>query len=349
MGSVVDPKNDAHISIPKDAVQEFIKPVGVRKSLVSESEIPISQALAVYFDEIAVSAQLGKSPMQKRAWRRVKSISIRNFIAVVGDKPIAQITRQDAQAFFRWQTARIGPDAQQEEKRDPSTARRELGNLRKLLREYFAYIGEEHRPNPFRGLSIQDGHYQSRPPFEDDWVRERILRPGVFQGINKEAVLALYALIETGCRPSEIANLAADDICLHSDNPHIAIRPSEYRQLKTRSSIRTIPLVGVSLAAMRRAPSGFPRFHDSSHLLSKSLMKAFRTRGLFPTERHAIYSFRHSFEKRMQEAGLDYGLRCLLMGHDTKRPAYGDGGSLTYRKSELCKIAHPFPADLFDH
>ena len=315
----------------------------------SRQEATVSEALELYFDEISASEQHGKSPMQIKSWRRVKSISIRSFIEVLGDKTMTSITREDARAFYRWQISRIAKDADPKFKRDPSTARRELGNLRKLYREYFAYIGEEQRPNPFRGLTIQDGHYQSRPPFSNSWVRERILKPGVLQGIQREAVLALYALIETGCRPSEIANLAVEDIRLNHTAPHITIQPTRERRLKTRASKRSIPLVGVSLAAMRQAPNGFPRFQDRSHLLSKSLMKAFRTRELFPTDRHAIYSFRHSFEKRMQEAGIDYGLRCLLMGHDTKRPAYGDGGSISYRQRELLKIAHPFPEDLFDY
>lgn len=43
----------------------------------------------------------------------------------------------------------------------------------------------------------------------------------------------------------------------------------------------------------------------------------------------------------MLEAGLDYGLRCLLMGHKNSRPTYGDGGSMIYRRDELLKIAHP--------
>jgi hypothetical protein len=48
----------------------------------------------------------------------------------------------------------------------------------------------------------------------------------------------------------------------------------------------------------------------------------------------------------MQEAGIDYGLRCILMGHATSRPEYGDGGSLKYRRDELLKIAHPFSHNL---
>ena len=69
-------------------------------------------------------------------------------------------------------------------------------------------------------------------------------------------------------------------------------------------------------------------------------MKAFRVRDLLETDRHTIYSFRHAFEKRMLEGGLDYGLRCTLMGHKNNRPQYGDGGSLEFRKSELMKITH---------
>ncbi|MEM9763945.1 MAG: tyrosine-type recombinase/integrase, partial [Pseudomonadota bacterium] len=157
-----------------------------------------------------------------------------------------------------------------------------------------------------------------------------------------------YALVETGCRPSEIANLEADDIRLDCDVPHIRIRPGKAREIKTRSSIRDIPLVGVSLGAFKEAPHGFSRYRDKPDLLSATLLKAFRARELFPSDDHVIYSFRHSFEKRMLEAGIDYGLRCILMGHRNTRPSYGDGGSLEYRRTELLKIAHPFAQDLFE-
>ena len=48
----------------------------------------------------------------------------------------------------------------------------------------------------------------------------------------------------------------------------------------------------------------------------------------------------------MLEAGLDYGLRCTLMGHCNPRPEYGDGGSLKYRRDELLKITHPVSGEL---
>ena len=49
----------------------------------------------------------------------------------------------------------------------------------------------------------------------------------------------------------------------------------------------------------------------------------------------------------MQEANIDYGLRCLLMGHKVDRPKYGDGGGLEYRRDELLRIAHPIPEGFF--
>ena len=98
---------------------------------------------------------------------------------------------------------------------------------------------------------------------------------------------------------------------------------------------------------MKPAPNGFPHDRDRNDLLSQSRVKACRNRDLFPTESHATYAFRHSFEKRILEAGLDYGLRCLLMGHAPNRPASGDGGSLGSRRDELPKIVHSYPEALY--
>jgi len=148
-------------------------------------------------------------------------------------------------------------------------------------------------------------------------------------------------MIETGCRPSELSNLLPENIVLDADAPFIRIRPRSDRQVKSRASSRDIPLVGCSLEAFKRAPNGFPRYRDKGNLMSKAIMDGLRARDLLPSTDHRLYSLRHSFEKRMLEAGLDYGLRCLLMGHKNSRPSYGDGGSMAYRRDQLMKIVHP--------
>ena len=250
-----------------------------------------------------------------------------------------QIDRSHGRAFYDWWCERLNPSDGSKAMR-PNSANRSLGNMRKLFREYWTYEGQESRENPFRNLRFSDDAVETRPAFSTEWVRDKILKPGVFDGLNEQAKLIVYALVETGCRPSEIANLTAEDIHLDVKVPYISIRPKAKRQLKSKSSKREIPLVGVSLEAMKQAPDGFPHYRDKSSLLSSSLMKAFRIRSLLETDRHTIYSFRHAFEKRMLEAGLDYGLRCTLMGHKNSRPEYGDGGSLEFRRDELLKIVH---------
>lgn len=135
-----------------------------------------------------------------------------------------------------------------------NSANRDMGNLRKLYREYWKYEGDEGRESPFRNLNCGSGDsVKDIPPFDDEWVRARFLTPGVFDGLNDQA-----AMIETGCRPSEIANIRPENIILDRDVPHIRIKAIEKRQLKTASSLRDTPLVGVSLEAFRRAPNGFP-------------------------------------------------------------------------------------------
>ncbi len=313
-------------------------------------KVSITEAFEIYCSDIAVTEFLKKSENQKRAWRKTKLRAVNYFVKVVDDMPMVDISREDALKFYNWWKDRIMAK-EGEKRRGANTANRDLGNLRKLYKEYFKHVGEEERPNPFRNLNFRENDAvkeKKTPPFENEWVRNKILVPGVLDGINEQAKIIAYALIETGCRPSEIANLdPKNDICLDHAVPHIRIRPHERMEKKTASSLREIPLVGISLEAMRHAREGFPHYYDRNDLLSASLNKIFRNRGLMPSDQHVIYSFRHSFEKRMQEAGIDYALRCLLMGHATDRPAYGDGGSLEYRRDELLKIAHPVPKRVF--
>lgn len=308
---------------------------------VKSPKVPISQAFEIYCNEIVASELIGKSDAQKRSWKKVKARAVNNFIALIGDIPISEITREHAKKFHNWWSKRIIPDDPLIKARSANSGNRDMGNLSKLYRQYWEYEGQEDRANPFRKLRFSDSGGKEVLHFSNDWVRSKILVPGVFKGLNREAALIVYTLIETGCRPSEIANLRPENICLNADVPHIKIRNSSNRQLKSKASVREIPLVGVSLKAMQKAPNGFPHYSDKTELLSASLMKAFKSRGLFPTSNHRIYSFRHSFEKRMLEAGIDYGLRCLLMGHQNTRPNYGGGGSLSYRRDELMKIVHP--------
>ena len=302
----------------------------------------ISQVLQIYFNDICADEIKYKSARQLHLWKRLKMQAVNNFIDLVGDKPVEDITRQDALKVHSWWNNRIVNEGLA-----PNTAKRVIGNLRLTLASYAKYVGDDDYVNPFRGLSFKVRQTGERPPFETEWIRNRIMAPNALPTLNREARCLVYGLIETGARPSELANLLPEQIMLDCPVPHIDIRPREKLEIKTRSSVRKIPLVGVSLAAFQAMPEGFPRYRDKGNTLSQTLLKAFRKADLLPTGKHVIYSLRHSFEKRMEEGGLDYGLRMRLMGHSTDRPEYGDGGSLEYRRDQLLKIVLPFDAGLF--
>ena len=160
--------------------------------------------------------------------------------------------------------------------------------------------------------------------------------------LNRQAAAIFLVVLETGCRPSEICNLTPERIRLDDDVPHLVVDFDAQREIKTESSIRLVPLVGVALAVMKRFPNGFDRYLDKETNFSVVMMKHLRRRGLLPSERHVVYSARHAFEDRLKEAGVGDEMRRSLMGHSIDRPEYGSGGSLKFRQEQLKKIELPW-------
>lgn len=313
-----------------------------------EDKTTVSEAFELYVSKIAFDDQYNKSDAQRRAWEKTKRTSIDYFIEQIGDIPLTEITRDVATKYRDWWQSRMLPQKDGSKPITPNTANRHIGNMRSLYKRYFKYRGETDIEDPFRGFFFAGKSTVKRASFSDEWVRSRILVPGLFDGLRLELRVIIYLLIETGARLSEVVNLRPEDIRLDHDVPHIHIRAEQNRELKTDDSQREIPLVGVALPAMRLCSSGFDHYYDRSTLVSANLMKAFKQRDLLPSSDHVIYSLRHSFEDRMLEGGLDYGLRCALMGHKNNRPEYGQGGSLAYRREQLERIAHPFDLKMFD-
>lgn len=307
----------------------------------------VSQAFKLYHEEIVAAELIGKSKAQRDQWKKVKLRAVNNFISIVSDKPMVEISRDDANKVFRHWLGRIAP----KEGDGPATAvansgNRDIGNLRVLYDAYFKHMGDSERKNPFNGLSFSTKRKKSRPPIPTEWIKSRILAPGALDGLNEEARGILLIMVESGARPSEIANLDPEMIRLSHKVPHLSIEPREDpddpREIKTESSRRVVPLVGVALEAAKRHKAGFPRYRNRENDLSAALNKFLRENKLFPSSRHTLYSFRHSFEDRMKNAGIEDELRRLLMGHTVERPKYGEGGSLEWRQGELNKIVLPF-------
>lgn len=305
----------------------------------------VSKAFDLYCDEIVADELIGKSQVQKDQWKKVKRRAVNNFIKLNGDIAMEEITIDHAKKVYRHWLGRIAPK-EGSATAGASSGNRDLGNMRVLHEAYFKYQGNARRENPFEGLGFSLKKKRSRPPIPTEWIRDTVMKPGNLATLNEEARGILLILIETGARPSEICNLEPHAIRLSNKVPHLSIEPREDpdnpREIKTESSRRLVPLVGVALEAAKRHSAGFPLYRNRENDLSATLNKFMRSNALLPTRAHTVYSFRHSFEDRMKEGGLDDELRRLLMGHTVDRPKYGSGGSLDWRRRELMKIALPF-------
>lgn len=324
-------------------------PDTVAEPLLGTIDMPrvgVQAAFDLYCDEIVADELVSKSRPQREQWKKVKQRAVANFIRLAGDKAMDEITIDDAKKVYRYWLGRIAPKDGRPTA-SASSGNRDLGNMRVLYESYFRHMGEARRENPFDGLGFSVRKKRTRPPLPTEWIRDTVMAPGRLATLNDEARGILLILIETGARPSEICNLPESAIRLTHKVPHIAIEgredPDDPREIKTQSSQRLVPLVGVALAAAERHRHGFPRYRHRENELSATLNKYLRSAKLLPPAgAHTVYSFRHSFEDRMKVAGLDEELRRILMGHAINRPRYGAGGSLEWRRDEMLRIALPF-------
>jgi len=298
---------------------------------VSEPPITVTRALELYWG-MAKDKTLGKSEDQLRRWRNPHIKAVKNFVAVVGDRPLPEITGDDMLNFRDWWIERIA-----DEDLTPNSANKDLIHLGKVLKT----VNRMKRLGlflPLSDLSLKEGEAKKRPPFSEQWIRERLLAPGALDGLNDEARAILLVMVNTGCRPSEVAALTANTIYLKANVPHISIEP-EGRQLKSRRARRKIALTGVSLETMRDFPDGFPRYRDCPAQVSGAVNKFLKENGLKETDEHTLYSLRHAFEDRMLAAKIDDRVRRDLMGHRLTREEYGDGASLDYQREVLSPLA----------
>jgi len=285
-----------------------------------EPALTVSGALELYWT-LAKDKTLGKSEDQIRRWKNPRVKAVRNFIAVVGDKPLADITGDDMLDFRGWWMERL-----EELDLTPNSANKDLIHLGDILKT----VNKLKRLGlvlPLSDLSFKEGEAKQRPPFSVAWIKDKLLAPGALNNLNPQARAILLAMINTGCRPSELAALTANTIHMSANVPYISIEP-EGRQIKTKHAKRTVPMLGVSLEAMRAFPDGFERYRESPATLSATVNKFLRENGLMETPAHSMYSLRHSFEDRMLAAGIDDRIRRDLFGHRLTRERYGDGATL---------------------
>jgi integrase len=274
-----------------------------------------------------------KSRNQTRKFKSAKKRAVEILIEQLkADKPLDELTREDAIGYVEWWEDRIlSGDVK------IGTANKNISHIAGMIKSVSKRL-KLRLDNVFGGLLIEGGKDGSRPPFPIEHIRKVILADGKLAALNDQARDAIYIIMETGARPSEILNLSEQRIILKGDIPYIRIK-AEDAELKTDHSERDVPLVGMALEAMLRHPKGFPRYLDNADSFSATAMKHFKKHKLLPSEKHKIYSFRHSFKDRLKAVKAPEELIDELMGHSIDKPKYGDGYGLKVKLEYLQEIA----------
>lgn len=300
--------------------------------------VKLSEIFAI-FEKQTNNEVKDMSPNQLKRWKNGYLLAVTDFISVVGDKSLGELSHTDVLDYVDWLDGRVA-----EESIVAKTANKHIGHNSKMIKE----INRKLRlglPDFFAGMRLQGVVNVSRPPFPVEFVQSRILAEGALMGLNAEARGAVFVIADTGLRLSEAVNLNQTTIHLDCDIPHIEVLP-DGRRVKTQDSIRTIPLVGCALAAMKAHPGGFPRYLDKGASFSAYVNGYLQDRGLRPTRKHTVYSLRHTFKDRLIAAKCQDSMIEALMGHSDDHPKYGSGPALDLKFEVLHAIAFTPPAVL---
>jgi hypothetical protein len=122
---------------------------------------------------------------------------------IVGDKPVSELTADDAIDYCEWWRERVIA-----EETDLKTANKDIGQLSRMLKD----LNIRRRlglADIFKGLRIKGETARPRVPFTTDFIQNQLFAPGALDGLNEDARLVLYVIADTGLRPSEVVNLQA--------------------------------------------------------------------------------------------------------------------------------------------
>ncbi len=211
------------------------------------------------------------------------------------------------------------------------TVRREMNIVRAMVTlaiEEFDLEGVA--KNPFAGLTKVNGNEaptaegDNRDPLPPEVLLKMRLR--VHDKVQIPSLRLIWRLLEgTGCRGSEVVGLRHEDVVIDGLYPHINVAWHEDRRVKTKASIRSVPLVGDALVAAKEAlklSDGesllFPKYaHEAGpDAVSAALMKHVRT--ITKDSRHVVNSLRHNMKDWLVLAGTSERVENRIMGHTVR-------------------------------
>ena len=247
------------------------------------------------------------------------------LIECLGNRSIDQYTSKDATVLREWLIKKGLSN---------SSLQRVFSGIKAVIN----FVTLEH------GLECQNAFAKVYLPSNTDAKKRHAVTPSNMAKIKAECLSLdddirwLVAIIfDSGMRLSEAAGLMLADLCLDEEVPYIDLKQHPHRRLKTASSERKIPLVGMSLWAAKRLKQHstglycFPRYTNpercNSNSASAAINKWIKTVG---GSNDVIHGLRHSFRDRLRAVEAPTDMIDQLGGWALKSvgQGYGDGYDL---------------------
>ena len=280
-----------------------------------QSDCPsLLAALEVYLE------QKGKG--RPKTFRVAAERSCNYLIGLCGNKQLSDYTRQDALQFRDWLVAR-GLTG--------SSITRNFSYLKAVINFALSEYALEVR-NPFIGVyHDRSAGVLVRKPVPITDIRNV---QSECRAIDDDMRWLIALISDTGMRLAEGAGLLKRDfIGLDADLPYVCITKHPWRNLKTASSKRKIPLVGEALWAARRivetengSDFAFPRYNRRSTTAANSASAALNKwlKQYVPVG-CTMHSFRHSMRDRLRAVQCPSDITDQIGGWTTDGVGQGYG------------------------
>lgn len=247
----------------------------------------------------------------------------------------------------------------------PASVRRELNPLAKALKLTIKnYDLELKAKNIFQISDIpgldDESEAEKRDPLPSDVIdaiANRLLRQKERKNSALPSLRLLWRmLVGTGCRVSEVAGLRLADVQLDGPTPHIRVRWNEDRRVKTKTSVRSVPLCGDAFAAAKEAVAAaagtglalFPRYGGPTggNNASAALMK--HINAVTTNPKYVAHSLRHNMADWLRLSGASVRAEKLILGHSlggVGDRVYGGRPADLQETRKAMLAAHVFAAD----
>ena len=292
--------SSSHLSVDLNSYWSSIRIRRIAKSYVHQSSVTPSSSTPFIANDISIEEAKElylklKGHNKPKLFHQVAHRNINYLITSLGNRDLSSYSSVDAGKFR---------DDLLQRDLASSSVRRVFSCVKAIVSLAIKEQGLN-IINPFLGVYIPDlNDTKDRKPVPIECIR------GIqhsCQSIDDELRWIIALISDTGMRLAEAIGLKAEDVVLDTHTPHILIRPNKKRRLKTKYSERAVPLVGLSLWAIKRAVENqptsylFKRYNktaisnaNSASAALNKWMKGHVDKGI------VIHSFRHSMRDRLR-------------------------------------------------